>query len=210
MDFQVCRPQKYRVDYCSRSKIHRKFTLLFCLPCSSTKWDYHLLSASAFPQPLYYFPYEQYEEQCFQTDDIIMGGVWVGYVGDVRVQYGSKYGSWRSVVGEQTLSWESMGQPLAITSFAMSSASCLAARWRHVKPSYNGVWDEFTSWLTCSFTRMSDGMNHTSNILSHLTNIQHASIQHLIFHFLLTLYHQLSSFVAVARCPKATNWLIFE
>ena len=38
------------------------------------------------------------------------------------------HGSWRSVVGEQTLSWESMGQSLAITSCAMSIASCFAAR----------------------------------------------------------------------------------
>ena len=156
-------------------------------------------------------PYMQYEEQCFQTDEIIMEGVWVWYVEEwgYRVDQ-NMHGSWRGVIGEQTLSWESMGQPFSITPCAISMPSCLAARWRHVKPSYNGVWDEFTSWLTCSFIRMSDAMNHTSNILSHLTNIQHASIQHLIFHFLLTLYHQLSSFLAVARCPKATNWLIFE
>ena len=47
------------------------------LPCSSTNSDYHLLSALAFAQPLHYHAYEQCEEHCFQTDDIIMGGVWV-------------------------------------------------------------------------------------------------------------------------------------
>ena len=81
-----------------------------------------------------------------------LGGVCVICLGVKAVWINVGVGrGWKDLVcqvGEQTLSWESMGQPLSITPCAMSSASCLAARWRHVKPSYNGVWNKFTFWLT--------------------------------------------------------------
>ena len=179
--------------YFSRSEIHTKLYIIipyYSLPCSSTKWDYHLLSALAIAQPLRCLPYMQYEEQCFQTDEIIMEGVWVWYVEEwgYRVDQ-NMHGSWRGVIGEQTLSWESMGQPFSITPCAISMPSCLAARWRHVKPSYNGVWDEFTSWLTkhtFSFVRIFDGMNHT--IKHPLPSDKHSVCQHSAFDFSLACF----------------------
>ena len=41
----------------------------------------------------------------------------------------------RSGVEQTFSSWESIGQPFSINSCAMSTSSCIAARWRPVKPS---------------------------------------------------------------------------
>ena len=116
-------------------------------------------------------------------------------------------------VGEQTLSWESVGQPLSITPCAMSMASCLAAKWRHVKPSYNGVWDEFTFWLIRPISHIRSpkySINYciicwtSGTECSSLSPDRHSTCQHSNVTFaLFTPYYQLNLLVAVARCSKA-------
>lgn len=64
-------------------------------------------------------------------------GMWV-----VFTVWSTVWVYWVYETVEQTFSsWESIGQPFSINSCAMSTSSCMAARWRPVKPSCGRIYN---------------------------------------------------------------------